>query len=493
MIENLKKCSTSSGQNQIFLAQLSGRREASKASLPASNKKIFLAPHPCNTGKFWGTLCCHMTNQIGHNLKAIMKVMRIANGRGRSGMYVKELMNYFKPNINYTLTFESDKILDSGPIDDDMNTLLPWCELENNKSYFTETFEKTFKTDFKNVEKCKLFDPVITDLGICHSYNSVPTLDLLKKSYFTEIFEETFKTDFIEIRDIVNGTGSGSDYALNFYLMDGIDILRKTSEAPTSFLMSLSTKNEYFDLKSTKQIVKPGVHTIWKVQAMEIIPSLDLHYLSPDKRHCMFEDENQNLELFEKYSQTACEFECKIKQAEKACQCLPWYMPSISRSSICDVYGNYCFKSIMKSIMNNEKPWKKCQCLPTCHNIEFTYTKEYEKRDPNGICTEFPHTFEYNIARKLFKKGYTNSLAYKYHKVSEWINNKSNQTLNKWDLEKAKLELCKMLVKHHMAKVSVMFDRRKYVRTMTNLKVTFPDKLASFGKKIDMYLSNFIL
>ena len=436
-----------------------------------------------------------MTNQIGHNLKAIMKVMRIANGRGRSGIYVKELMNIFKPNINYTLTLkqeyiESDKIWYSGSIDD-MNTLLPWCELENNKFRVRHADPERVK-DFY-VEKCNLFDPVITDLGICHSYNSVPTLDLLKKSYFTEVFEETFKTDFIEKRYIINGTGSGSDYALNFYLMDGIDILRKTSEAPTSFFMSLSTKNDYFDMKSTNQIVKPGVHTIWKVQALEIIPSLDLHYLSPDKRHCMFEDENQNLELFEKYSQTACEFECKIKQAEKDCQCLPWYMPSISRSSICDVYGNYCFKSIMKSITNNEKPWKKCQCLPTCHNIEFTYTKEYEKRDPNSICTESSQSLEYNIAQKLFKKGYTNSLAYKYHKVSEWIKNKSNETLNKWDQEKAKLELCKMLVKHHMAKVSVMFDRKKYVRTMTNLKVTFPDKLASFGKKIDMYLSNFIL
>ena len=66
-----------------------------------------------------------------------MKVMRIANGRGRSGIYVKELMNIFKPNINYTLTLnqeyiESDKIWYSGSIDD-MNTLLPWCELENNK------------------------------------------------------------------------------------------------------------------------------------------------------------------------------------------------------------------------------------------------------------------------------------------------------------------------------------------------------------------------
>ena len=438
--------------------------------------KTFLEPHPCNTGNVWGSVCCHMTNQVGHNLKAIMKVMRLANGRGRSKLDIRELMQNFLTNINYTLTTTKEN-LDNQPFIDDMNTMLPLCELENNKSTGGWRWNAA-------EESCKLFDPVITDLGICHSYNPTPTLNLLKKSYFTEVFEDTFKTDFVGKRDIVNGTGSGSDYALNFYLMDG-NILHKKNKAPTSFLMGLSTKNDYFDMKSTDQIIKPGVHTIWKVQAMEIVPSSDLHDLLVEERNCMFEDENQDLELFDKYSQTACEFECRIKQAEEACRCLPWYVPATPRSSrhaICDIYGNYCFKSIMKSIMNQEKPWKKCQCLPTCHNIEFTYTKEYEQRDPESLCIKFTHTAEYDIADNLLKKGYTNSLVYKYQKVSEWINSKSNETLNGWDHEKVKLQLCKMLVEQHIAKVSVMFDRKKYVRTMTNLKVTFPDKLASFGK-----------
>ena len=33
-----------------------------------------------------------------------------------------------------------------------------------------------------------------------------------------------------------------------------------------------------------------------------------------------------------------------------------------------------------------------------------------------------------------------------------------------------------------MAKVSVMFDKKTYIRTRTSLKVTFSDKLAAFGK-----------
>ena len=62
-----------------------------------------------------------------------------------------------------------------------------------------------------------------------------------------------------------------------------------------------------------------------------------------------------------------------------------------------------------------------------------------------------------------------------------------NVTINKWDEKKAQMELCQILVKDHMAKVSVMFDRKKYVRTLTNLKATFSDRLANVGEYLHSY------
>ena len=49
--------------------------------------------------------CCHQTwtKQIDNNLKAIMKVMRIAIGRGKSGLNVKELVDMSKPYLEYSL------------------------------------------------------------------------------------------------------------------------------------------------------------------------------------------------------------------------------------------------------------------------------------------------------------------------------------------------------------------------------------------------------
>ena len=116
------------------------------------------------------------------------------------------------------------------------------------------------------------------------------------------------------------------------------------------------------------------------------------------------------------------------------------------------------------------------------------------------ICNEYKmknsefnvgNSLENKIARDMVDKGYYNSLVYKYSKVSEWekLYKNSDKTkelnveIDQWERYKQEMELCKILVKDHVAKVSVIFDRNKYVRTVTSLKATFNDKLANFGKR----------
>ena len=71
---------------------------------------------------------------------------------------------------------------------------------------------------------------------------------------------------------------------------------------------------------------------------------------------------------------------------------------------------------------------------------------------------------------------------YKYYSLKGWLPKNGNDTIEPWDYAANERKICQELVKNHMAKVSVMFDRKKYVRTLTNIKVTFTDKLAAFGE-----------
>ena len=82
----------------------------------------------------------------------------------------------------------------------------------------------------------------------------------------------------------------------------------------------------------------------------------------------------------------------------------------------------------------------------------------------------------------MFEKGVYNSLLYKYKKISEWDKLRDiNITIDKWERKHAEMEFCKILVKDHIAKVTVKFDRKKYVKTVMNIQATFYDKLANFG------------
>ena len=50
--------------------------------------------------------------------------------------------------------------------------------------------------------------------------------------------------------------------------------------------------------------------------------------------------------IFRSYSQSSCEYECKVNQARDECRCTPWNVPTppnLQNPAICDLYGNHCF------------------------------------------------------------------------------------------------------------------------------------------------------
>ena len=106
-------------------------------------------------------------------------------------------------------------------------------------------------------------------------------------------------------------------------------------------------------------------------------------YTSVLHGYCKFDDETEGLEIFASYSQAACEFELKVKEAQSICRCRTWYIPSSAKSryDICDLYGNFCFNQIY---INSKVD--KTQCLPSCHQIQFSLDENVEKLDEDVLC-----------------------------------------------------------------------------------------------------------
>ena len=427
--------------------------------------------------------CCHFwTNKIGHNLEAIMKVMRFASGRGKSMLKISDFLKRILESNDYpvaNVTYQESL---------DLEAKIPWCDYKKQK------LQNIGVDEYPSIDACNLFQPVITDLGLCHAFNPTPTADILAPSYFRDSFIEAFEDDFKQEQKIERGTGSGRSQSLDFYIFKKSDSIVKTEYHPKEMWMGLSTHDGYMDMKSVSQPIKFGHHTTWKVQAMEILPSEDLKEIPVDKRNCRFEDETDDLIFFNLYSQEACEFEHNVLDAEKLCQCVPWYIPSkklTGRHVICDRYGMNCFNQKMKYAPSESNGIERC--LPSCHQLQFTYSEVIEKRDPIAICKVnskvhswyqiYKTEFEPNLAQELYEKKFSD-LLHKYNIVNDWLDTESNNVsaLEALDETAIMKEICEDLVMNHIAKVSVFYEKKKYVKTLTNKRVTLTDKLGTFGK-----------
>ena len=148
--------------------------------------------HPCEMRD--NTEQCCFGKLLNQNIGSVMKVMRLAKRRGQSFIDIQDLLKPFTNNslLGYDIemqdTSENNRIRRTAfrkekkkkgktlgkAMKMDENTWIPLC----SKSQKAESIVYIDKSS------CTLFEPVITDIGICQSYNAEKSLDYLQKSPF---------------------------------------------------------------------------------------------------------------------------------------------------------------------------------------------------------------------------------------------------------------------------------------------------------------------
>ena len=246
-----------------------------------------------------------------------------------------------------------------------------------------------------------------------------------------------------------------------------------------NFKVAITSSSEYFRLRPVKKTVRVGHKTAYTIQPMEIFPTENLKQVPIEKRNCRFPHETQGvLARFKLYSQSACELECNLDLAEKICKCLPWnYPPNPNNATplICDIYGNYCFDSLVKeSNRHHSNTYKNCNCVPTCNDIQYSINENTIKLDPNTLCKQNNHMVTRFTAWMIERLG-------PFLRVYNKILRKDLQLESDLDMDEEKKKLCKELVENDLAIVTVTFETEKFVRTVKDRKVSFIDKLATLG------------
>ena len=398
-----------------------------------------------------------------------MKVMRMASGRGQSHFNISDFLEPFinETKVRYPMNINDQNSYYPNSTDDvrDKMSFLPACTY-SNKDPFIGTH-------------CKLFQPVVTDLGICYSFNAKSSLDMLKNSSFTEAFYEAYRYDFIESSE-KKAEGAGDKFSLRFMIDNSKYLRRKLETHP--FKVIISGKRGYFDALSIGKEVTPGYETIFDIQPLEVVGTNDLRGISEEARDCRFSDEVNNDSIFKVYSQPSCEFECKMNEAREKCRCTPWNFPnapSISEPTICDLYGNSCFHSKMSEARVVKKCIKKCPS--DCEDVRFSVNKQVIPINLASYCKEYLQDGA-ELTKKLLQSGV--NIPDFHPLVDEFYSMDKNDELNITEYGEPFWKIpCYEIMTKEIAVVKVRMEYSKYMKTIMDRRLSFADKLAAFGKE----------
>ena len=182
-----------------------------------------------------------------------------------------------------------------------------------------------------------------------------------------------------------NAKGAGERFGLKFMINNLRYQRNKIKTLP--FLVGVSNKDNIFEMSSIAKEVKPGFVTTYSVEPVEAIATEELHEVEKEARKCYFHDETMDeFSKFVNYSQSTCEFECRLNFARKVCRCTPWHFPTPvngSEPEICDLYGNTCFSKMMSIKMAEIKD---CNCMADCETVRFSINEKEALIDYATIC-----------------------------------------------------------------------------------------------------------
>ncbi len=251
-------------------------------------------PHPCDSSPLNKTCCHFWTDAIQHNLKAAMKIMRVASRRGQTYIDIVNFLKDFQGNIaGYNApTAKYKPVLSYNFNRYPMNKYGFGGYRVGNipDGYAFDPTGYMVGCKYALHKECPGFKPAITDIGLCYSFNGKDIKDQLQPSLFKEAVLETYSTELSnDTEDIIMGSGPGPDLSLIFQLDN--NLLYRPHTDSYSFKVAMGSQPDVLQIKRTGKIAKPGYFMKYEVYPMEVTASETLKHVPVAKRGCRFPNE----------------------------------------------------------------------------------------------------------------------------------------------------------------------------------------------------------
>ncbi|XP_072758970.1 pickpocket protein 28 isoform X2 [Anoplolepis gracilipes] len=261
----------------------------------------------------------------------------------------------------------------------------------------------------------RIFNPTMTDEGICCNFNSVtrkhlfynphdwPDLNITYPSVSVDWnaekgYDASMPADVIPWRPY----GSGLYYGLTLVLDVEADEYYCSSTAGMGFKMLLHNPVETPKIADFSFSITPGEETRVIIRPRISTANPSIISIPQKKRKCFFTAERK-LRYYRTYTQRNCILECEANFTQKICDCVQYYMPKSANTPICGKRDEQCAKRARRAMeiklydedLNpiNITEVPSCNCWPGCYEISYRIELSQNKL-----------TSSFNIDKRYVKK-----------------------------------------------------------------------------------------
>ncbi|XP_017148945.1 pickpocket protein 28 [Drosophila miranda] len=230
-----------------------------------------------------------------------------------------------------------------------------------------------------------LFQPLLTDEGLCCVFNFQPP-EFLYKPFSKSKRNLTMKNGFEAVKwnpetgypdklpaKYYPATAIGTGITLGFSAVLDAQMSEYycSSTNGPGFKVYFHNPTEVPVVKEAGLITAIGYETNYRMEVVraEAVPAI--RSISRDGRQCLFGNEKE-LIFYKTYSRLNCEHECMAGYLYESCACIPFDYPQIySNATMCGMKDTLCLRRAQQAAIRPE--WVKCrqQCLPSCFDLSY--------------------------------------------------------------------------------------------------------------------------
>lgn len=257
--------------------------------------------------------------------------------------------------------------------------------------------DKCFLTGERDVKCDILFTQLLTDVGLCYTFNHMGSNEI----YYVDLLADDFQkvgAFYVSQHDIIDNLNeSETNLSYPYHMANagtGLEINMWIPEAENHFDPMCDGLLEGLKLQIHSALDVPRLdkffyhipfdHDVRITVRPEIMITklsvIDTHSL--EQRKCIAKNEH-DLKFYKTYTQRNCHLDILARESFRVCECVLFWMPRLNETQMCSYSHQFkCVKYIENS---NHTTHLMSKCLPPCNWISYEADVSTSKRASNPL------------------------------------------------------------------------------------------------------------